>query len=130
MRTRNSIVNLAVSLGAQGFNILLQFLSRFIFVRYFSEEYLGVNGLFTEILTIFSLAELGIGVSMMYGLYNVIAKKDQDEISRLMNLYRRMYALVGGGGGRNWLCNAAFSGIFYRRDRYSTHKDHLSDVSG
>lgn len=96
MRTRNSIVNLAVSLGAQGFNILLQFLSRFIFVRYFSEEYLGVNGLFTEILTIFSLAELGIGVSMMYGLYNVIAKKDQDEISRLMNLYRRMYALVGG----------------------------------
>ena len=90
------MVNLAVSLGARSVNILLQFLSRFIFVRYFTEEYLGVNGLFTEILTIFSLAELGIGVSMMYGLYDVIAKKDQEEIGRLMNLYRRMYAFVGG----------------------------------
>lgn len=95
MRARNSIINLLASVGAQGVNILLQFVSRFIFVRYFSEEYLGVNGLFTEILTIFSLAELGIGVSMMYGLYEVIARKDETEIGRLMNLYRRMYAAVG-----------------------------------
>lgn len=90
------MINLLSSVGAQGVNIFLQFVSRFIFVRCFSEEYLGVNGLFTEILTIFSLAELGIGVSMMYGLYDVIAKKDQEAICRLMNLYRRMYAMVGG----------------------------------
>lgn len=89
------MINLLASVGAQGVNILLQFLSRFIFVRYFSEEYLGVNGLFTEVLTIFSLAELGIGISMMYGLYDVIAKKDEQAVACLMNLYRRMYAVVG-----------------------------------
>lgn len=95
MRTRKALLNLTVSLGMQGLNIFLQFLSRFIFVRYFSEEYLGVNGLFTEILTVFSLAELGIGTSMMYGLYKVLADKNEEEIRRLMNLYRRMYFLVG-----------------------------------
>lgn len=95
MRTRKALLNLTVSLGAQGLNIFLQFLSRYIFVRHFSEEYLGVNGLFTEILTVFSLAELGISTSMMYGLYKILADKDEEEISRLMNLYRRMYFLVG-----------------------------------
>lgn len=95
MRTKRSIINLAVSLGSQGLNIILQFVGRFIFVRHFTEEYLGVNGLFTELLNIFSLAELGIGVSMMYGLYELIAKKQEEDIARLMNLYRRMYMLVG-----------------------------------
>ena len=76
MRTRKALLNLTVSLGAQGLNIFLQFLSRYIFVRHFSEEYLGVNGLFTEILTVFSLAELGISTSMIYGLYNILADKD------------------------------------------------------
>lgn len=95
MRAKNSFLNLFVSVGAQGLNIILQFLSRYIFVQYFSKEYLGVNGLFTEILTIFSLAELGIGISMMYGLYDLISKDSKDDIACLMNLYRKMYMAVG-----------------------------------
>lgn len=80
---------------AQALNVILLFLSRRIFIQFFSEEYLGVNGLFTEVLTVFSLAELGIGVAMAYGLYGCVARKEEEEICRLMNLYKSMYTYVG-----------------------------------
>lgn len=95
MRTRNSILNIAVSFGAQAVSILLLFISRKVFLNYFTEEYLGVNGLFTEILTVLSLAELGIGTAMMYGLYDAVARTDEKEICQLMNLYKRLYTTVG-----------------------------------
>jgi len=95
MRTKYSLLNMAVSVGAQLINIVLLFFSRKIFLQYFTEEYLGVNGLFTELLTVLSLAELGIATAMMYGLYEAVAKDDQTEICRMMNLYRRLYTIVG-----------------------------------
>ena len=95
MRTRNSILNIAVSFGAQAVSILLLFISRKVFLNYFTEEYLGVNGLFTEILTVLSLAEMGIGTAMMYGLYDAVARTDEKEICQLMNLYKRLYTIVG-----------------------------------
>ena len=95
MRTRNSILNILVSFGTQVVSIVLLFLSRKVFLNCFTEEYLGVNGLFTEILTVLSLAELGIGTAMMYGLYDAVAKADQKEICQLMNLYKRLYTIVG-----------------------------------
>lgn len=95
MRTKNSLLNMIVPMIMQGINVILLFISRKIFIQYFAEEYLGVNGLFTEILTVFSLAELGIGVAMAYGLYGCVARKEEAEICRLMNLYRRLYTIVG-----------------------------------
>lgn len=95
MRTRNSVINMLVSFGAQGVNIILLFISRRVFLQFFTEEYLGVNGLFTELLTVLSLAELGIGTAMMFGLYESVAKGDQKDICRMMNLYRRLYTVVG-----------------------------------
>ena len=95
MRTKNSILNILVSFGTQAVSIILLFISRKVFLNYFTEEYLGVNGLFTEILTVLSLAELGIGTAMMYGLYDAVAKADQKEICQLMNLYKRLYTIVG-----------------------------------
>lgn len=95
MRTRNSIRNILVSFGAQAVCVILLFISRKVFLNDFTEAYLGVNGLFTEILTVLSLAELGIGTAMMYGLYEAVAKDDKKEICQLMNLYRRLYTVVG-----------------------------------
>ena len=61
----------------------------------FAQEYLGVNGLFSNILTVLSLAELGIGTAMIHGLYRPAANSDEEEICRLMNLYRMLYGVVG-----------------------------------
>ena len=60
MRTRSSLRTLAVSFLGQILNLILLFVSRRLFVHCFTQEYLGVNGLFSYILTVLSLAELGI----------------------------------------------------------------------
>lgn len=95
MRTRSSLRTLAVSFAGQMVNLILLFLSRRMFTRYFTQEYLGVNGLFSNILTVLSLAELGIGTAMIYGLYKPAATGDREEVCRLMNLYRLLYRAVG-----------------------------------
>lgn len=95
MRTKSSMMNLLVSFAMQAINIVLLFCSRQLFIRYFSIEYLGINGLFSNILTVFSLAELGIGTAMMYGMYAPAATDDREQICRLMNLYKKLYMAVG-----------------------------------
>ena len=84
MRTRSSLRMLAVSFLGQMVNLALLFVSRRLFVQHFAQEYLGVNGLFSNILTVLSLAELGIGTAMVYGLYQPAAEGDKEAVRRLM----------------------------------------------
>lgn len=94
MRTKRALLNMITSAGGQVLTAILAFLSRLIFIRCLSVDFLGVNGLFTELLALFSLAELGIGNAMVYGLYKPIADGDEKKITQYMNLYRYLYRLV------------------------------------
>lgn len=91
MRTRYSLINMITGIGGQCLSIILAFTGRMIFIKYLSAEYLGINGLFTNVLGMLGLAELGIGSAMIYSLYKPAAENDQDRISRLMNLYKYLY---------------------------------------
>lgn len=73
---------------------VLKFLSRRMFLFFLGKEYLGINGLFTDILSVLSLAELGFGVSVTYSLYYPVAHNDTELIKSLMRLYRRFYQIV------------------------------------
>ena len=88
-RTKSSIKNVSFSLITQITTIVLNYVCRYIFVKVLSEEYLGVNGLFSNILTIFSLAELGIGSAIIYAMYKPIAADDQDKI-KLYGVLQKM----------------------------------------
>lgn len=94
MRTKRSFFSMAVGLSGQIINIILAFISRMIFIRYLSAEALGVNGLFSNVLGMLSMAELGIGSAMIYSLYKPVAYNDIEETARLMNLYRLLYRCV------------------------------------
>lgn len=94
MRTKYSFINMAVGLGGQLINLLLAFAGRMIFIRYLTVEHLGVNGLFSNILSMLNLAELGIGGAMIYSMYKPVAFDERDKICRLMNLYRILYRCV------------------------------------
>lgn len=65
MRTRYTLINMVVNVGGQLMNQVLLFISRMVFIHYLSAAYLGVNGLFTDVLGILNLAELGIGTAMI-----------------------------------------------------------------
>lgn len=93
-RTKSSIKNISFSMITQISTILLNYICRYIFVRTLSEEYLGVNGLFTNILTIFSLAELGIGSAIIYAMYKPIAENNENKIKAYMNFYKRCYNII------------------------------------
>lgn len=94
-RIENSIRNSTVGIVSQTVNLLLGLVGRTVFIRCLSAEYLGVNGLFSNILTILSLAELGIGSAIVYNMYKPIAENDELQVSKLMNFYRRAYSAIG-----------------------------------
>ena len=94
MRTRYSIINMLFNIGGQFLTMLLSFINRMVFIRCLSAEYLGVNGLFTDVLSILNFAELGIGTAMVFSMYEPAARNDEQKLARLMNLYKWMYRAV------------------------------------
>lgn len=94
MRTKYTLINMVVNIGGQFLTMLLTFISRMVFIRCLSAEYLGVNGLFTDVLSILNFAELGIGTAMIFSMYEPAALNDEPKLARLMNLYKWMYRAV------------------------------------
>ena len=68
---------------------------RTILIKTLGSEYLGLSSLFTSILQVLSLSELGIGSAMVFELYKPIAKNDTEKICKLQNLYRVIYKIIG-----------------------------------
>ena len=95
MRTRASLYSLIASWAGQGLAIVMQFVVRMVFVRYLAAEYLGLSGLFTNLLSMLSLVELGIGPAMTFSLYKPLAENDREKVKSLMRLYKRTYIVVG-----------------------------------
>lgn len=94
-RTQYSLFNIFASFTGYGLNILLSFVCRMVFVRCLREEYLGISGLFTNIISVLSLSELGIGTAIVYALYKPIAENDEKKIASLMRFYGKAYRTVG-----------------------------------
>ena len=94
-RTKNSIRNAAFTIAGSLLVTLFQLINRKVFVLYLSNDYLGLNGLFYNILSIVSMSEMGIGTAMIFALYKPVADKDIEKIKSLMNLYKRLYTAIG-----------------------------------
>ena len=95
-RTQNSVLTIVTSGVRQGLTLMLTFVSRTIFIKILGAEYLGLNGLFTNILSILALSELGIGSAISFYLYKPIAEKNIERIKSLMVFYKKCYRIVGG----------------------------------
>lgn len=94
-RTEYSLMNMLTGVAGFGINTVIGFVCRIIFVRTLAADYLGVNGLFTNILSMLSLAELGISSAIVYALYKPLAENDEAKIASIMNYYRKAYAAIG-----------------------------------
>lgn len=94
-RLKNSVINLAAGMGSQGINILLKFISRTVLIAYLGKIYLGINGLFSDILTMLSLTELGLDTAMQVKLYKPLAEGNIERVQLLMKFYKIAYRIVG-----------------------------------
>ena len=95
-RTEYSVMNTTVAFAAQVTAILMGFFTRVVFTRMLSEGYVGINGLFTDILNILSLSELGVGTAITYALYGPIARNDIKKQQILMRMFRTFYRITAG----------------------------------
>lgn len=86
-RTHYSILNITTGVGGYFVNTLVGFVCRMVFVRCLTADYLGINGLFSNVLSMLSLAELGVGSAIGYALYKPLATHDEEKIASLMKFY-------------------------------------------
>ena len=93
-RTKNVIRNILVGEFAQIITLILNFFNRTVFIKLLNAEYLGINGLFSNILTVLSFAELGIGSIIGFNLYKPLAEKDTVSIKKYMLFYKKAYNLI------------------------------------
>ncbi len=94
-RTDNSLRNLKTAVLFKLAAIVVNFIARKIFVVVLTKEYLGLDGTFANILTMLSLAELGVGTAITYSMYKPLAEGDRELILSLMTLYRKFYTVIG-----------------------------------
>ena len=76
-------------------SILIPFVSRTILLRIMEAEYLGLNSLFSSILSVLSLAELGVDSAITYNMYKPLAEGNTDQVCALLNLYKKLYKIIG-----------------------------------
>lgn len=94
-RTEASIRNVIISIAEQLITLLLMFVQRTFLIKYLATEYLGIEGLFTNILSLLSMLELGFGSALVYSMYKPMAENDEEKINLLMKLYAKIYNTIG-----------------------------------
>ena len=96
MKTKNTFYNSIASLFYYFSTIILGVLNRKAVILFLGIEYQGINGLFSNILSMLSIAELGVGTAIIFHLYGPMSKNDKFQIKALMNFYRRCYWIIAG----------------------------------
>ena len=94
MRKRKSIINSLSGFLQSLITILIGFVAQKVFLSTLGTEYLGLNGLLNNIVSMLGIAELGIGAAIIYNLYKPISENNKEEIKALMNFYKIVYRLI------------------------------------
>ena len=94
-KTKNAARNLAFGSIQKVVNIIMPFITRTAMLYFLGAEYLGLNSLFTSVLQVLNLAELGVGSAMIFIIYKPIAEDDNETICALMRLYKIYYRIIG-----------------------------------
>jgi len=93
-RKQKSVKNIIFGLGLSAINALVAFVIRTFLIKCIGIEVIGLNGLFTEVISVMSLAELGVGMAIVYSLYKPLHERDYDRVSQLMTLFKKAYHYI------------------------------------
>ena len=93
-RVQHAVKNIAFGYVGNITSTVLGFVLRTVFIQKLDETLLGINGLYTGVLTMLSLAELGIGTALNFSLYAPVANKDYEKIKSYMQFYKKAYRII------------------------------------
>ncbi len=94
-RTKASIRNAFVAISMQLLTLLLMFVQRTFLIKTLNSEYLGIEGLFSNILSLLNMVELGFGSALVYSMYKPMAEQDEKKLTVLMKFYASVYNTIG-----------------------------------
>ena len=93
-RSKRTAQNAVMGFTYQFVTMILGFVSRVVFLRTIGVEFLGLNGIFGDVLTLLSMADLGFSTAMAYSFYKPLADGDKDAIAALVAFYKRIYNII------------------------------------
>lgn len=93
-RTSNVLKNILTGVGGKVLLSVFVFVERRVFIRYIGIEYLGINGLFANILQLLSMADLGFSIAMGYSYYGPFARGNISKVAALTQFYAKIYNLI------------------------------------
>ena len=94
-RTQNASRNALYGIILKVYQIIIPFIMRTALIYFLGEQYLGLSSLFSSVLQVLNLAELGVGSAMVYSMYKPIAEDDRVKVCALMKMYRTYYRAIG-----------------------------------
>lgn len=95
MRVKRFLQNMVTGAGGMLLTYILQFVSRTVFIYTLGKEYLGISGLFTNIISVLNVTELGLGAAIVFSLYQPLALDDKKKITSIIQLLRKAYFFIG-----------------------------------
>ena len=94
-RTKNASRNIAFGITLKLYQIIMPFIMRTVMIYFMGVQYLGLSSLFSSILQVLNLVELGVGNALVFSMYKPIVEDDTEKICALMKLYRKYYRVIG-----------------------------------
>ena len=93
-RSQKALKNVLTGIVNKLALMLLAFATRTLFIRLLGAEYTGISSLYTNILSVLSLAELGLGNVLMFYLYSALNEGDENKICRLVQEFKKIYYII------------------------------------
>ena len=94
-RTKRSIKNVITGFSLKIIGLIFPFIIKTVIIKELGINYLGLNSLFTSILMMLSLSELGIGSALVFNMYKPIANGEKEKVCALLKAYRDIYRIIG-----------------------------------
>ncbi len=94
-RTTNSLYNFASGISGEVLAMLMQFICRTVFIKILGDSFLGISSLFSNLLSMLTLAEFGVGNAILYKLYEPVEKGDKKRISVILRFSKQTYRIIG-----------------------------------
>lgn len=120
-RTKKSAKNIAFKLMYQILTMALSLVSRTVFIHTFGKEFLGMNSLFSDIMSWLSMADLGFGVALAYSFYKPLAENDTEKIAALMSFYKTIYNVIAVAIAVIGLCMVPFLDVIIKPETPIEH---------
>lgn len=92
---KRSVLNVSVSIISRMILLVTALLVRRLLIQYIGNSVNGLNSLYSSIIGMLDVVELGVGRAIVYSMYKPIVDREGRQVAALYGLYKRLYLIIG-----------------------------------